>query len=262
VGQKVNPIGFRIPVTKDWKSRWYAPKAQFGPQLQEDLRIRERLKAELQNASVSKVIIERFTKRIRVTIFTSRPGVVIGGNFNQPLGAKEDRNARKATGADTKKGAGLDKLKEIISSVAADKEILVDVKEVRCPEMDAQLVADGVAQQLVRRVAFRRAMKRAIQTAMDKGADGIRIRCSGRLNGAELARTEQYKDGKVPLHTLRADIDYGFSEAHTLAGLIGIKVWICKPQNWEEKKNAFNAQTRRSPKGAARRPRGNREPQQ
>jgi len=132
---------------------------------------------------------------------------------------------------------------------------------VRVPEVDAQLVSDSIAQQLIRRIAFRRAMKRAIQTAMEKGADGIRIRCSGRLNNAELARTEQYKDGKVPLHTLRADIDYGFSEAETLTGLIGIKVWICKPQNWEETKNAFNAKTRRSPKGAARRPRGNRESQ-
>ncbi len=262
MGQKVNPIGFRLPVTKDWKSRWFARKTQFGPQLQEDLRIRERLAKELQNASVSKVVIERFAKRVRVTIYTSRPGVIISGNFNQAIGPHEDRRAPRAASAENKKGAGLDKLKEIISSIAIDKEILLEVKEVRVPEMDAQLVAEGIAQQLVRRVAFRRAMKRAIQTAMEKGADGVRVRCSGRLNGAELARTEQYKDGKVPLHTLRADIDYGFAEAHTLAGLIGIKVWICKPENWEDKKNAFNAQTRRSPKGAARRPRGNREPQQ
>jgi len=263
VGQKVNPIGFRLPVNKDWKSRWFARKSQFGPQLQEDLRIRERLSEELKFASVSKVVIERFAKRVRITIYTSRPGVIISGNYNQLPGAHEDRKAQKpANGAEAKKGAGLDKLKDILSKIALDKEIILDVKEVRNPEMDAQLVAANIAQQLERRVAFRRAMKRAIQVAMEKGADGVRVRCSGRLNGAELARTEQYKDGKVPLHTLRADIDYGFVEAHTLAGLIGIKVWICKPQNWEDKKNASNAQTRRSPKGAARRPRGNREPQQ
>jgi len=259
VGQKVNPIGFRLPVTKDWKSRWFARKMQFGPLLQEDLRIREHLAEKLKNASVSKVLIERFGKRIRVTIFTSRPGVIVSGNFSQQPGAREERSARRV---DTKKGAGLDEIKGGLAKIAPDKEILLEIKEVRVPEVDAQLVSDSIAQQLMRRIAFRRAMKRAIQTAMEKGADGIRIRCSGRLNGAELARTEQYKDGKVPLHTLRADIDYGFSEAETLTGLIGIKVWICKPQNWEETRNATNAKTRRTPKGATRRPRGNREPQQ
>ena len=142
------------------------------------------------------------------------------------------------------------------------KPVAINIIEVKSPDLNAQLVAESIAQQLVRRVAFRRAMKRAIQTAMEKGAEGVRVRCAGRLNGAELARTEQYKDGKVPLHTLSANIDYGFAEAHTLAGLIGIKVWICKPQNWEDVKNAPNAKTRRVPKGAARHPRGNREPQQ
>jgi small subunit ribosomal protein S3 len=259
VGQKVNPIGFRLPVNKDWKSRWFARKMQFGPLLQEDLRIREHLAEKLKNASVSKVLIERFGKRIRVTIYTSRPGIIVSGNFAQQPGVREDRSARRG---DSKKGAGLDEIKTMLAKIAPDKEILLEVKEVRVPEVDAQLVSDNIAQQLTRRIAFRRAMKRAIQTAMEKGADGIRIRCSGRLNNAELARTEQYKEGKVPLHTLRANIDYGFSEAETLTGLIGIKVWICKPQNWEETKNAFNAKTRRTPKGATRRPRGNREPQQ
>jgi small subunit ribosomal protein S3 len=259
VGQKVNPIGFRLPVNKDWKSRWFARKAQFGSLLHEDLRIRRRLAEKLKNASVSKVLIERFGKRIRVTIFTSRPGVVISGNFNQQPGSFERGSRRRAEG---KKGAGLDEIRGIIQEVAPDQEVLLEVKEVRVPEVDAQLVADSIAQQLQRRVAFRRAMKRAIQTAMEKGAEGIRIRCAGRLNGAELARTEQYKDGKVPLHTLRANIDYGFSEAETLTGIIGIKVWICKPQNWEETKNGPNAKTRKVSKGAARRPRRTREPQQ
>jgi len=260
VGQKVNPIGFRLPVTKDWKSRWFARKVEFGPLLQEDLRIREQLAEKLKNASVSKVLIERFGKRIRVTIYTSRPGIIVSGNFHQQPGTREDRSASRRT--DNKKGAGLDEIKASLAKIAPDKEILLEIKEVRIPEVDAQLVSDNIAQQLMRRIAFRRAMKRSIQTAMEKGAEGIRIRCSGRLNNAELARTEQYKDGKVPLHTLRADIDYGFSEAETLTGLIGIKVWICKPQNWEEMKNAPNAKTRRPPKGATRRPRGNRESQQ
>jgi len=258
VGQKVNPIGFRIPVNKDWKSRWFARKAQFGVLLQEDLRIREYLKKELENGSVSKVIIERFAKRIRVTIYTSRPGVIISGNFMQADFRNREKRVRTP---EAPKGAGLDKIKTALVKIAVDKEILLEVKEVRAPEADAQLVAQGIAQQLVRRIAFRRAMKRAIQSAMEKGVEGIRIRCAGRLNGAELARTEQYKDGKVPLHTLRANIDYGFAEAHTLAGLIGIKVWICKPQNWEDMKHASNAKTRRTPKGAARQARGNRKPQ-
>ncbi len=258
MGQKVNPIGFRLPVTKDWKSRWFARKTQFGPLLQEDLRLREYLAEKLKDAAISRVMIERFGPRIRVTIHTGRPAIVVSGNFSR-TSTREERPQRRFDG---KKGLGLEILKNEMGKIAQDKEILVELKEVRTPEVDAQLVAENVAQQLVRRVAFRRAMKRAIQTAMERGAEGIRIRCSGRLNGAELARTEQYKDGKVPLHTLRADIDYGFSEAHTLAGRIGVKVWICKPQNWEELKNASYAKKSRAPKGAARRPRGNREPQQ
>ncbi len=260
MGQKVNPIGFRLPVTKDWKSRWFAGKTQFGLLLQEDLKIREHISSELQSAAVSKVIIERFGRRVRVTIFSGRPGIIISGRFGQAT-APASRGQDNAADKGAKRGAGLDKLKASLAKITGDKEILLDIKEVRQPEVDAQLVSENIAQQLVKRIAFRRAMKRAIQTAMQLGAEGIKIRCSGRLNGAELARTEQYKDGKVPLHTLRANIDYGFSEAHTLAGLIGIKVWICKPQNWEDTKNASDAKTRRAPKGAARRPRGNREQQ-
>ncbi|MBP5639797.1 MAG: 30S ribosomal protein S3 [Victivallales bacterium] len=259
MGQKVNPIGFRLPVTKDWKSRWFARKAQFGTLLQEDLKIREKLTKELASAAVSRIMIERFAKRVRVTIFTGRPGIILSGKF-----AQGGDNAAAAAPAEkpTKKAAGIDKIKEFLAPITGDKEVLVEIKEVRQPEVDAQLVAEAVAQQLMKRVAFRRAMKRAIQTAMENGAEGIKIRCAGRLNGAELARTESYKDGKVPLHTLRANIDFGFCEAHTLAGLIGVKVWICKPQNWEETKNASDAKTRRTQKGSARFPRRDREQQQ
>ncbi len=211
MGQKVNPIGFRLPVTKDWRSRWFARKADFGNQLLEDLRIREFVHRELKAAAISRVDIERFASRVRVTVFTARPGVVIG-----------------------RKGAESDRLKMAISKQAGGKEIFLDIKEVKNPEMDAQLVSENIAQQLERRVSFRRAMKRSIQTAMDLGAQGVKVHCGGRLGGAELARSEQYKEGKVPLHTLREDIDYGFSEAQTLAGTIGVKVWICKPQKTEE----------------------------
>lgn len=210
MGQKVNPIGFRLPVTKDWKSRWFARKAEFGSQLNEDLRIRGYVKKEMANAAISRVDIERFANRIRITVYTARPGVVIG-----------------------RKGSESDRLKQAISKLAGGKEIFLDIKEVKSPEMDAQLVAENVAQQLERRVSFRRAMKRAIQTAMDLGAQGIKVRCAGRLGGAELARTEMYKDGKTPLHTLREEIDYGFAEGQTLAGTIGVKVWICKPEKAE-----------------------------
>ncbi|MCK5803247.1 MAG: 30S ribosomal protein S3 [Lentisphaeria bacterium] len=232
MGQKVNPVGFRIPVTKDWKSRWFARKAEFGPLLMEDLRIREFVKERLKRAAVSKVTIERFARRLRVTVFSGRPGLVIG-----------------------RKGQEIERIKTEIGKLAEGQEIYLDIKEVRTPEMDAQLVAENIAQQLERRMNFRRALKRAIQTTMDLGAEGIRVRCAGRLNGSELARTEQYRDGKVPLHTLRANVDYGFTEARTLAGAIGVKVWICKPHNWEETQNASDAKTRKAPKGAARKPR-------
>jgi small subunit ribosomal protein S3 len=229
VGQKVNPIGFRLPVTKDWRSRWFARKADFGNLLLEDLEIRDYVKSELQSAAVSRIDVERFANRLRVTVHTARPGLVIG-----------------------RKGAEIDRLKGEISKRAGDREVFLDIKEVKNPELNAQLVAENIGQQLERRISFRRAMKRSIQTAMDMGADGIRVRCAGRLGGAELARTEQYKDGKVPLHTLRENIDYGFAEAQTLAGTIGIKVWICRPQQMEDNQNATDAKKSKAPKGAPR----------
>ncbi len=259
MGQKVNPIGFRLPVTKDWKSRWFARKKDFGTLLQADIKIREKLTKELANAAVSKIVIERSGKRVRITIFSARPGVILGGKFVAGADPKAADNKEKGKGRGDKKGVGIDLIKAMVAPIAGAAEVIVEIKEIRAADVDAQLVSETIVQQLVKRVAFRRAMKRAIQSAMEHGAEGIKIRCSGRLNGAEIAKTEQYKDGKVPLHTLRANIDYGFSEAHTLAGLIGVKVWICKPQNWEDTKNAFNAQTRGTSKGSARQPRGNRD---
>ena len=204
MGQKTNPIGLRVAVNRDWRSKWYSEKKEFGRLLVEDHDIRELLKKRLESASVPKVLIERAANRCRITILTARPGVVIG-----------------------RKGTEIDKLKEELSKMTG-KEIYVDIQEIKQPELDAQLVAENVALQLERRVSFRRAMKKAIQTAMDMGADGIKIRCGGRLGGAELARVETYHEGRVPLHTLRALIDYGFAEAHTLYGKLGIKVWICR----------------------------------
>lgn len=239
MGQKVNPFGFRLPVTKDWQSRWFARKEIYGALLQEDLRIREFVKQRLEHAAVSRITIERFANRMRVTVFSGRPGLVIG-----------------------RKGAEIERLKAEIGQRIEGKEVFLDIKEVKTPELDAQLVAENVAQQLMRRVSFRRAMKRTLQTAMDMGAYGIRIRCSGRLGGSELSRQEQYKEGKVPLHTLRDNVQYGFCEARTLAGTIGVKVWICKPAETEEKQDATDAKARKAPKGAARTKRGRRRPQQ
>ena len=266
MGQKVNPIGFRLPVTKDWKSRWFARKKDFGTLLQADLKIREKLTKELASAAVSKIVIERSGKRVRISIFSARPGVIVSGKFGgaeaKVAAPAEPKEKEKGKGRGDKKGTeGINKIKALVAPIAGAAEIIVEVREIHKAEVDAQLVAESITQQLVKRVAFRRAMKRAIQNAMEQGAEGIKVRCSGRLNGAEIAKTEQYKDGKVPLHTLRANIDYGFSEAHTLAGLIGVKVWICKPQNWEETKNAFNAQTRGTSKGSARQSRRNRDAQ-
>jgi len=239
VGQKVNPIGFRLAINKDWQSRWFAGKAEYGPMLQEDLRIREYVKAQLISAAVAKVMIERFANRIRVSIHSGRPGLVIG-----------------------RKGAELDRVKAGISKLVGNKEIYLDIKEIKQPELNAQLVAENVAQQLERRISHRRAMKRTIQTTMELGADGVRIRCAGRLGGAELARVEQYKEGKVPLHTLRENVTYGFAEANTLAGKVGIKVWICTAPELEESQNAINAKTSQAPKGAARKHRRQRNVQQ
>jgi small subunit ribosomal protein S3 len=204
MGQKTNPIGLRVAVNKDWTSKWFAEKKEFGKLLAEDRKIREILKTKLEGASVSKIGIERAASRCRITIYTARPGVVIG-----------------------RKGAEIDKLKEEISKMTG-KEVYVDIQEIKQPEMDAQLVAENVAVQLERRVSFRRAMKKAVQVAMDFGAEGIKVRVGGRLGGAEIARVEKYHQGRVPLHTLRANIDYGFAEANTLYGKLGIKCWICK----------------------------------
>jgi len=203
MGQKTNPTGLRIAVNRDWRSKWFAGKKEFGRLLTEDRDIRDLLKKKLESASVPQIRIERAANRCRITIHTARPGIVIG-----------------------RKGAEIDKLKEDLSKMTG-KEIYVDIIEIKHPEIDAQLVAENVALQLERRVSFRRAMKKALQTAKDFGAEGIKIRCAGRLGGAELARVEQYHWGRVPLHTLRADIDYGFAEAHTVYGKLGIKCWVC-----------------------------------
>jgi len=203
VGQKVNPIGLRLAVTKDWRSRWFAGKKDFGTLLHEDMKIRELVTKRLQNASIAKIVVERYANRVRVTIWTARPGIVVG-----------------------RKGQDIDKVREEIARMTK-KEVYIDISEIRNGDTCEQIVAENVTLQLVRRVSSRRAMKRAIKTAMDMGVDGIKIQASGRLGGAEIARREWYKEGRVPLHTLRANIDYGFSEALTTAGLIGIKVWIC-----------------------------------
>ena len=201
MGQKVHPIGFRLGINKTWSSRWYAEK-EFGKLLQEDLTIRKYLKKKLTQAGFSKVEIERATKKIKINIFTSRPGMVIG-----------------------RKGAEIDQLKNELQTIT-DKEIHINIHEVKKPEVDAQLVAENIALQLERRVAFRRAIKKSVSTALRMGALGIKISCAGRLGGAEIARREWYREGGVPLHTLRAHIDYGFAEAKTTYGLIGIKVWV------------------------------------
>src|ERR1041384_4262185 len=221
MGQKTNPIGFRVAVTRDWRSKWYAGKKEFGKLRTEDREIRELLKKKLESASVPQILIERAANRCRITILTARPGIVIG-----------------------RKGAEIDKIKEELSHMTG-KEIYVDIIEIKSPEIDAQLVAENIAVQLERRVSFRRAMKKAVQTAMDMKAAGIKIRCAGRLGGAELARVETYHEGSVPLHTLRANIDYGFAEAKTVYGKLGIKVWVCKGENKPEKPGERNVERAR-----------------
>jgi small subunit ribosomal protein S3 len=206
VGQKVHPIGFRLGINKTWVSRWYAEN-DFGKLLQEDLTIRKYLKKKLYQAGVSKIEIERATSKIRINIFTSRPGMVIG-----------------------RKGSEIDQLKKELQALT-DKEIYINIHEVKKPDLDAQLVAESIALQLIRRVAFRRAIKKSVSTALKFGALGIKVSCAGRLGGAEIARQEWYREGRVPLHTLRANIDYGFAEALTTYGLIGVKVWINKEKD-------------------------------
>lgn len=204
MGQKINPTGFRLAVSRNWASRWYASNRDFSKMLIEDIKVRDFLKKKLKNASVARVLIERPAKNARVTIFSARPGVVIG-----------------------KKGEDIELLKADLQKLVG-VPVHVNIEEVRKPEIDAQLIADGISQQLERRIMFRRAMKRAMQNAMRMGAQGIKIMSSGRLNGIEIARTEWYREGRVPLHTLRADIDYATSEASTTYGIIGIKVWVYK----------------------------------
>ena len=204
MGQKINPTGFRLPVSRNWTSRWYASNRDFAGMLAEDIKVREYLKAKLKNASVSRVLIERPAKNARITIHSARPGVVIG-----------------------KKGEDIETLRSDLRKMMGG-DVGLNIEEIRKPEIDAQLISDSISQQLEKRIMFRRAMKRAMQNAMRLGAQGIKIMCSGRLNGIEIARCEWYREGRVPLHTLRADIDYGFSEAKTTYGVIGIKVWVFK----------------------------------
>ncbi|MBK1792688.1 30S ribosomal protein S3 [Persicirhabdus sediminis] len=207
MGRKVNPISFRLAVNKNWRSKWYATGKDYTTKLHEDLKIRGYIKGRMQAAAVSKVVIERAWNSVRVTLHTSRPGLVIG-----------------------RKGSEIEKMTADIAKFCSESQVKIDIVEIRKPELDAQLVAEQVAIQLERRVAFRRAMKRSMQTAMDFGADGIRLRCAGRLGGADIARAEWYALGKVPLQTLRAPIEYGFAEANTVYGIIGIKCWINKKE--------------------------------
>ncbi|MEG3617769.1 30S ribosomal protein S3 [Magnetovibrio sp. PR-2] len=226
MGHKINPIGFRVGINRTWDSRWYAD-SNFADLLHQDIKIREYLTEKLKQASVSKIIIERPAKKARVTIYSARPGVVIG-----------------------KKGADIEKLRREVARMT-DSDVSLNIVEVRKPELDAQLVADNIGQQLERRVSTRRALKRAVQSAMRMGAEGIRINCAGRLGGAEIARTVWYREGRVPLHTLRAEVDYATASAHTTYGVCGIKVWIYKgeilahdPMATEKKAQAQQPQQR------------------
>jgi len=231
MGQKINPTGFRLAVTRDWGSRWYASSQDFSRKLGEDLKVRDYLKKRLAHASLSRVVIERPAKNARITLFSARPGVVIG-----------------------RKGEDIEALKQDLQKIIG-VPVHVNIEEVRKPEVDAKLIADSVAQQLEKRIMFRRAMKRAMQNAMRLGAQGVKIMSSGRLNGAEIARTEWYREGRVPLHALRAHIDYGVSEARTTYGIIGIKVWVYKGEQLGRNEppatepETDNRRGRRAPRG-------------
>jgi len=205
MGQKVNPYGFRLGVTTEWKSRWFASRQEYVDNVIEDWKIRDFLMTQLPHAAISRVEVERTRDRLRVDVHTARPGIVIG-----------------------RRGSEADRLRAGLTKISGNPKVQLNIQEIKQPELDAALIAQGVADQLVGRVAFRRAMKRAVQNAQKAGAKGIRVQCSGRLGGAEMSRTEWYREGRVPLHTLRADIDYGFREAHTTYGRIGVKVWIYK----------------------------------
>ena len=225
MGQKVNPIGLRLGINRTWDSRWFAEKGEYAKLLHEDLSIRNRIFKGRNQAGISKVVIERPHKKCRISVHTARPGILIG-----------------------KKGSDIEKLRAELSTLT-ESEVQLNIVEVRKPEIDAKLIADGIAQQLERRVAFRRAMKRAVQSAMRLGALGIRINCAGRLGGAEIARMEWYREGRVPLHTLRADIDYGTAEAKSAYGIIGIKVWIFKGEIMEHDPMAQDRRTSNEPDG-------------
>jgi small subunit ribosomal protein S3 len=217
MGQKIHPTGFRLSVTRNWGSRWYANSKSFSKMLNEDIEVRDYLKKKLAHASVGRVVIERPAKNARITVYSARPGVVIG-----------------------KKGEDIENLKADLQKIMG-VQVHVNIEEIRKPEIDAQLIADSIAQQLEKRIMFRRAMKRAMQNAMRLGAQGIKIMSSGRLNGAEIARREWYREGRVPLHTLRADIDYGTSEAKTTYGVIGIKVWVFKGETMARNEQPVSA---------------------
>jgi small subunit ribosomal protein S3 len=213
MGQKVNPLGIRLGITRDWTSRWYAGKKQFPIHVYTDFRVRKFLTTKLHEASVSRILIERAAKKVNITIQTARPGIVIG-----------------------KKGEDIEKLRQETAKLLsmAVSDVRINIAEIRKPELDSQLVADSIAQQIEKRVMFRRAMKRAVMSTMRSGALGVKVRVSGRLNGSEIARTEWYREGRIPLHTFRADIDYGLSEAHTTYGIIGVKVWIFKGEVFDK----------------------------
>ena len=225
MGQKVHPTGYRLGITTDWNSKWYANTKEFPKFLMEDIKVRDYLRAELKQASVSRILIERPTKEAVITIYSSRPGIVIG-----------------------KKGEDIEKYRDKISIILGipKKTVKVNVKEIRKPELDAQLVSEGIAQQLERRIMYRRAMKRAVTNTMRLGALGIKVNVAGRLNGAEIARSEWYREGRVPLHTLKAKIDFGFSEALTTYGIIGIKVWIFNEEDLNENNNTDKKTTKKN----------------
>lgn len=229
MGQKVNPIGFRLAVNKDWRSKWYATGQDYSTKLHEDLQMRRYIKERLMTAAVASIVIERAWNSVRITVHTARPGLVIG-----------------------RKGEEIEKMRFDLQKICgATTQVNIDIVEIRSPETNAQLVAENVAVQLERRVSFRRAMKRAVQIAMERGAEGIRIRCAGRLGGADIARAEWYREGKVPLQTLRTPIDYGFAEAKTVYGIIGVKCWVNRKN--EEQSNQQSANSRpQGPRGPRR----------
>ena len=233
MGQKVNPLGIRLGITRDSTSRWYAAKKQFPAQVHTDFRVREFLHEKLKEASVSRIQIERAAKKVNITIQTARPGIVIG-----------------------KKGEDIEKLRQETAAQLgmAVIDVRLNIAEIRKPELDSKLVADSIAQQIEKRVMFRRAMKRAVMSTMRSGALGVKVRVSGRLNGSEIARTEWYREGRIPLHTFRADIDYGLSEAHTTYGVIGVKVWIFKGEVFDKSELAAEAPAEEAAPAAAAAP--------